>query len=205
LLLREPRPEKGFARLAELEVLSQIHPALTFDAWVEDCFVRLRDVLKDPVWALPIDDYMVELTHFGLLTFRMNLEGLEVLERRLHVQRATIETIRQLHALKGDFDRLARAQTPSAVYQVLESYSRPALLMAHVAADNQLIRDLIHRYIHSWVGIKTVTTGQDLKEQGLSPGPVYKELLNELLYARLDGRISTDEEERTYLDQLLDR
>ncbi|MCK4832439.1 MAG: hypothetical protein KAS81_06710, partial [Anaerolineales bacterium] len=46
-------------------------------------------------------------------------------------------------------------------------------------------------------------TGHDLRLLGLAPGPVYQELLNELLYARLDGRISTEEEERAYLDLLL--
>jgi tRNA nucleotidyltransferase (CCA-adding enzyme) len=143
------------------------------------------------------------LTHFGLLTFRVNLSGLEMLERRLHVQRATIEYIRQLHAFKEEFERLAHAHSPSAVYQILESYSRQALLMAYVAAGDPLIRDLIHRYIHDWVGVRTVTTGRILQEMGVKPGPIYTELLNELLYARLDGRVSSDEEERDYLAQLL--
>ena len=205
LLLREPRPERGFARLDELGVLSQIHPALTFDAWIESRFIRLREVLAEPIWNLPVDDYLVELTHFGLLTFRMDLDGLEVLERRLHVQRTTIDHVRQLHALQGEFDRLVRAQTPSAVYQILRTYSRQALLIAYVAADNPLVRDLIHRFIYRWVGVKTSTTGRDLREMGLPPGPVYRELLDELLHARLDGRISTDEQERDYLHQLLNR
>ena len=205
LLLREPRPERGFARLAELGVLSQIHPGLTFDTWAEDCFIRLRAALQDPVWELVADDYLVELTHFGLLTFRMNLDGLEMLERRLHVQRMTIDYTRQLHALKGDFDRLACAQAPSTVYQILEVYSRQALLMAYVATSDPIIRDLIHRYIHRWAGVKTATTGRDLQAVGLPPGPIYSELLDELLFARLDGRISSDDEERAYLEALLDR
>lgn len=205
VLLREPLPERGFARLAELGVLSQIHPALTFDEWVEERFVRLREVLLEPEWGLEVDDYLIELTHFGLLTFRMNLEALEALERRMRVQRVTVEHIRQLHALKGEFERLAQAQTPSAVFKILEAYSRQALLMAYVAADGPLIRDLIHRYVYVWAEIRTVTTGRELKEIGLPPGPLYGELLDELLNARLDGRISTDEEERAYLQQLLDQ
>jgi tRNA nucleotidyltransferase (CCA-adding enzyme) len=204
LLLREPQPERGFARLAELGVLAQIHPGLTFDVWVEDCFVRLRDVLQDPIWELAVDDYTIELTHFGLLTFRMNLDGLEMLERRLHVQRTTIDHIRQLHSLKGEFGRLARAQTPSAVFQILEPYSRQVLLMVFVAADDPVIRDLVYRFVQSWAGVRTVTTGRELQELGLKPGPIFSKLLDELLFARLDGRVSTDEEERIYLQHLLE-
>jgi tRNA nucleotidyltransferase (CCA-adding enzyme) len=205
LLLREPLPERGFARLAELGVLSQIHPALTFDDWVEERFVRLRKVLQEPEWGLVVDNYLIELTHFGILTFRMDLKALEALERRMRVQRVTIEHIRQLHVLRGEFERLAQTQTPSAVFEILEAYSRQALLMAYVAADNQLVRDLIRRYVYIWAEVRTVTTGRELKEIGLPPGPIYGELLDELLNARLDGRISTDEEERAYLQQLLDQ
>jgi tRNA nucleotidyltransferase (CCA-adding enzyme) len=204
LLLREPHPERGFARLADLGILAQIHPGLTFDAWAEDCFLRLQDALKDPVWDLEVDDYLIELSHFGLLTFRMNLDGLEVLERRLRVQRTTIDHIRQLHALKAEFDRITQAQAPSEVYQILEPYSRQVLLMAFVAAGAPLIRNLIHQYVEHWAGVKTVTTGRELQARGLKPGPVFSELLNELLFARLDGRVSTDEEERQYLQSLLD-
>jgi tRNA nucleotidyltransferase (CCA-adding enzyme) len=205
LLLREPFPERGFARLVELGVLSQIHPELTVDDWVEECFVRLREVLQEPEWGLVVDDYLIELTHFGILTFRMDLEALEALERRLRVQRVTMEHIRQLHALRGEFETLTQAQAPSAVFQVLEAYSRQALLMAYVAADRPLIRDLIRRYVFAWAEVRTVTTGRELKEMGLTPGPIYGKVLDELLNARLDGRISTDDEERAYLQQLLDQ
>jgi tRNA nucleotidyltransferase (CCA-adding enzyme) len=205
LLLREPMPERGFARLAELGVLSQIHPALTFDEWVEERFVRLREVLQEPAWGLVADDYLIELTYFGILTFRMDLEALEALERRLRVQRVTTEHVCQLHALRGEFEKLTQAQAPSAVFQILEAYSRPALLMAYVAADSQVVRELIRRYVYVWAEVRPVTTGRELKEMGLPPGPIYGELLDELLNARLDGRISTDEEERAYLQGLLDR
>ncbi len=203
LLLREPQPELGFSRLNQLGVLEQIHPALTFDDWLYDRFVRLREVWEDPVWGLALDDNITELAYFGLLTFRMDLRALEVLERRLHVQRTTAEQISQLHALKGSFGVLARCQTPSAVYQVLESYSRQALLIAFVAAEDSLVRDLVHRYVYSWAGVKICTSGQDLRARGLPPGPRYREILGELLHARLDGRISTDEDEKAYLEALL--
>jgi len=204
LLLREPKPELGFARLAELGILERIHPALTFDAWAESRFVRLRELLGDPGWALQVDDDLIEFTYFGLLTFRMSLGALEMFERRLRVQRETAEHIRLLHQLKGETgEGLARCQTPSAVYQVLAGYPRRVLLTAYVAIENSLMRDLIHRYAHRWAKVGTSVTGNDLREMGLEPGPVYKELLNELLHARLDGRIDSDEEERAYLQQLL--
>jgi len=203
LLLREPRPELGFARLADLGILKQIHPALDFGEWEQDCFERMRTLLNDPVWVPELDDYLTELSYFGLLTFRMDLAALEMFERRLRVQRTTAEYVQQLHALKNCFPKLARAQTPSGVYRILESYPLPVLLIAYVAADDPLVRDLIGQYVGQWRGIKTAVTGRELREMGVPPGPYYGQLLRELLYARLDGRVSDDDEERIYLQTLL--
>jgi tRNA nucleotidyltransferase (CCA-adding enzyme) len=205
LLLREPKPELGFARLAELGVLAQIHPALSFDAWTENCFVRLRDLLGASDWGLCVDDYLIEFTHFGLLTFRMDLGEVEAVERRLRVRRPTSEHIRLLHALKEKLQLLSHPQAPSAVFQILEAYPKRVLLVAYVAGEDPLVRESIHRYVNQWAQTTTAMTGHDLRLLGLAPGPVYQELLNELLYARLDGRISTEEEERAYLDLLLSR
>ena len=205
LLLREPRPELGFARLDELGILQEIHPALGFQEWERRCFVQLRKLLGDPVWAPEVDDYLVEFAHFALLTFRMNLNALEVFERRLRVQRITAESIRLLHALKAGFGRLGVAQAPSVAYQILRAYPRSILLVAYVAADDQRVRELISRYVHDWAEVRPITTGRDLRAMGLRPGPRYGEILDELLYARLDGRISTEAEERAYLEQLVDQ
>lgn len=204
-LLREPSPERGFARLNELGVLAQIHPALSFDDWAEERFVRLREVLQEPEWNLAVDEYLVELAHFGVLTFRMDMQSLEALERRLRVRRATVEHVGQLHALRGDFERLMAAETPTAAFEILQVYSRQALLMAYVAADSPVARELLGRYVCVWARVKPATTGRELIALGLPPGPLYGEVLEKLLFARLDGRITTDEEERTYLEQLLDR
>ncbi len=205
LLLREPKPELGFARLAELGVLAQIHPALSFDAWIENCFVRLRELLATSDWGLVVDDYLIEFTHFGLLTFRMDLAEVEAVESRLRVRRPTSEHIRLLHALKEKLQLLAHPQAPSAVFQMLQAYPRRVLLVAYAAVEDPPVRESIRLYVDQWEQTTTAITGHDLRLLGLEPGPVYQELLSELLYAKLDGRISTEEEERAYLDLLLSR
>lgn len=205
LLLREPRPELGFARLDQLGILRQIHPRLQFQEWERERFVELRRLLGDPVWAPEVDDYLIEFTHFALLTFRMDLDALEVFERRLRVQRTTAENIRLLHALKLDFDRLAGSQTPSKVYEILKPYPLSILLVGFVAARDRAVRELVRRFVFEWKDVSPVTTGRVLKSLGLPPGPRYGEILDELLYARLDGRIHTEDDERAYLKLLIDR
>jgi tRNA nucleotidyltransferase (CCA-adding enzyme) len=49
--------------------------------------------------------------------------------------------------------------------------------------------------------IKTVLTGRDLQAMGLKPGPQYKTILEGLLDARIDGVVTTDTEERAFVQK----
>jgi len=53
--------------------------------------------------------------------------------------------------------------------------------------------------------VKPLVDGEDLKEMGLKPGPIYREILNRVKYAILDGEISADDhqEQRSYLQELV--
>lgn len=44
-------------------------------------------------------------------------------------------------------------------------------------------------------GIKPLITGQDLINLGLKPGPIFHQILDEVLEARLDGKVETKEDE----------
>ena len=48
---------------------------------------------------------------------------------------------------------------------------------------------MLDRYFGEWRYVKTGLTGDDLREMGLKPGPPYLPLLEQLLAARLDGRV----------------
>ncbi|MBN1318145.1 MAG: CBS domain-containing protein [Anaerolineales bacterium] len=203
LLLHENRPELGLDRLDDLGVLAHIHPDLNCDDWFMDRCVLLRQAIVDPLWELDQGDYLTEFAYFGLMTCRMDLQAVEVLEKRLKVRRTTADNIKLLHVLVGEFNRLLTAKAPSEVYVILENYSNSALMIAYVAAEDKRIKDGIFNYVSGWKKVKTCTTGADLLEAGLPPGPRYRDILNQLLYARLDGKIKDDREERLFLKGLL--
>jgi tRNA nucleotidyltransferase (CCA-adding enzyme) len=61
----------------------------------------------------------------------------------------------------------------------------------------------LSQYLEKWRDVKSLTTGDDLNQLGLKPGPKYKEILSRLRAAWLDGEISTIEEETILRDQLI--
>ena len=53
------------------------------------------------------------------------------------------------------------------------------------------------------MGATSSVTGADLKALGLKPGPRYRQILNRLLDARLNGDVRTAEEERALAGRLI--
>jgi tRNA nucleotidyltransferase (CCA-adding enzyme) len=61
----------------------------------------------------------------------------------------------------------------------------------------------LRTYLEKWQNIRPITTGDDLKQVGLTPGPKYKEILSRLRAAWLDGEVKTQEEEVVLRDRLI--
>ncbi|MCJ7546966.1 MAG: hypothetical protein MUP30_09125, partial [Deltaproteobacteria bacterium] len=47
--------------------------------------------------------------------------------------------------------------------------------------------------------MKVSLRGRDLRDLGIKPGPLYREILDTLLVARLEGTIKTKEDEMRYV------
>jgi tRNA nucleotidyltransferase (CCA-adding enzyme) len=61
--------------------------------------------------------------------------------------------------------------------------------MASTTRDS--IKQAISKYITRLRSITTLLDGKYLKEIGVKPGPIYREILESLLDARLNGEVST--------------
>ena len=62
-------------------------------------------------------------------------------------------------------------------------------------AKDDRVKKAISLYLTNLQGIKTSITGSDLKRLGLAPGPLFKEIMEKILDARLDGEVRSKEEE----------
>ena len=90
---------------------------------------------------------------------------------------------------------------PSAVYRVLRCVPEPALAVL-AALETKAVSASIRAFLDSYSKVRIATIGADLRGAGLKPGPAFREILDELLFARLDGRIRTVTEERALRQQL---
>jgi tRNA nucleotidyltransferase (CCA-adding enzyme) len=200
-ILDEEEPERALLRLESLGVLRQIHPDLHCDRWL---VTRVRTVREEPdltSWELgPKDRRFVSL---GLLLYRLDADALDAVLRQLKVPRADSDGLQLLPDLRSALRRLVLSRRPSTIYRILRPYPARILAIAWLASSaGPRVRLL--RFQTEYRGVETALTGEDLKALGLRPGPVFGRLLGALRDARLDGRVTTREEEEALLERLLE-
>ncbi|MEA1928805.1 MAG: polya polymerase, partial [Candidatus Auribacterota bacterium] len=90
------------------------------------------------------------------------------------------------------------------VYSLFRGLEIEIILIIMAQSSLERADSRIKKYLSEYRFVSAQVTGEDLKEMGLPPGPQYKTILNELLSARLDGRVSTKEEEFELVSSLVD-
>jgi tRNA nucleotidyltransferase (CCA-adding enzyme) len=63
------------------------------------------------------------------------------------------------------------------------------------AAEQEKVKKALSHYVTTLRRTTISLKGQDLKELGVAPGPIYREVLQAVLDARLNGRVQTRKEE----------
>lgn len=197
LLLDHPAlAVRGLERLAELEVLSALHPALRLDA---DDRERLRRALAAWDWYTveELDAPPAALWRLVLLALVEPLAAGEVegLAERLHLagdDRALVTGgAARLAAARS---ALARpAATPYEVSRALSGLSGEEALLL-VAAENEAVRAWARRDLTELRRLELAVRGRDLVAHGVAPGRAIGEALEAVRQARLDGEIGPDEE-----------
>ncbi|GAB4503383.1 MAG: CBS domain-containing protein [Anaerolineales bacterium] len=198
LILDEEKAPAMLTRLAELDLLTAIHPALPTSG-----FERLA-LVNDPD-SIPT---------LGLLPPKRTLRWLlwlapvspahiRALSRRLRLSASLTKLLLAAAALHTDLPDLAGAR-PSAWVARLEDVPEFAVYAVSLCAEGEA-RLALQNYLTTWQHLKPHTTGHDLKRLGLLPGPQYQLILRRLRDAWLDGEISTSEQETDLLKQILSR
>ncbi|NJL17934.1 MAG: polya polymerase, partial [Nitrospira sp.] len=96
-----------------------------------------------------------------------------------------------------------RPLSPADVYHLLSGLSDETLLILMAKSKGETVKRQVSAFLMTYQHVKPILTGTDLKAMGLKPGPQFKQLLDRLLTARLNGDVETEAEERQFLHQLV--
>lgn len=203
LSLNEAGPVEVMERLDELGVMRQIHPDLCWHAASAAVFRRIPAYREDPLWGEIYRSSPTVFYYFAAWVDPFERPVREQVAGRLRVRKSTMEDLLDLDKLRAGLARLPEDARPSQIVPILTPLSPRTLLMARMLDLGSPFNEWLDRYVAEWRFIKPRFTGDDLRRAGLPPGPVYADILDKLLMARLDGVVAGEEEERELFESLL--
>lgn len=186
--LEEELPEKVLLRAWELGVLQKINPSLRGNGWLADKYADARQMIFPH--KPPIDLYI------ALLTYHLCEKERERFISYLRFPKLATQTIIDSGNIGAKLNKLTDIRMKSSsIYHLLNCYSPNAITTCIIASDLKESRYNMQLYLDKLRYIKPLVNGNDLIEMGIPRGPRVKEILNKLLDAKLDGIVTTKQDE----------
>jgi tRNA nucleotidyltransferase (CCA-adding enzyme) len=197
LILEEENAALILMRLEKFGILAAVHTAMVWNHASQTHFVNgmaAAQTIEHPPSR--------RMLGWSLWLMGVPRPGLKSIEKRLHFESGLRDMLQAASALFADVNFLARKKNSRCV-AALDDIPLRAVQSVSLVLPAGPARQALHNYLETWRHIKPKTTGHDLKNRGLPPGPEYQSILRRLREAWLDGEVKTLEEEIILLDKLI--
>ncbi len=202
LILMENDPLKAIERMHQLDLVRYISPHIDYN----DKLLKLMENISDVVswFGLLFLDEPCEpwkVYWFGLTS---NMDADEYNSLSLRLMMNDIDCRRMMAQRKDAWqllDNLYRMEADAnySIYTLLSQYDTEFLLFIMAKANNEKIKKVISNYFTRLKSVSISLKGKDLKNMGLTPGPLYKEIFDALLEARLKNSVNSKKEELDFV------
>ncbi len=124
-----------------------------------------------------------------------------VIATNLQLPKSIVVTLSELEEAETAIaKKLPQAPKPSQRVELLQAHSSVSLILI-AARSSKAVRRSLWQYLTELAQVKPMLSGEDLKSLGYRPGPSYKIILRQLLYATLDGDLKSPEQAKQWLQQ----
>lgn len=201
-ILKEKEPLRGIWRMASLGLFRFIHPNLELSVSMQGTLEEVRYIVswfdllyldrpyeKWAVYFLALCETLSDDQFWGTCT------RLAVSE---HYKEKLVEMRRQGEALVTAMQRRLSGQGKlenSEVYFFLRGLPVEVLLYQMAKSRSSEVKRYISLYFTKLHGVRTQIGGEELKQLGVERGPRFKELLDLVLSAKLNGQVVSREDE----------
>jgi tRNA nucleotidyltransferase (CCA-adding enzyme) len=207
LLLEEENPTPAIIRMQDFDLLKVIHPSIILDRKLIYLLNAVKSAIawhdlqftEDPFmqWAVYL---MALIRNCDLTTSKRICETLELApryRRLLCEDRLKAEKRLQHMEYRPPADN-------SALYRQLYEFRTEHILYMMAVTRKRMIKKYISKYYNRLKDIQPSIGGQELLDAGLTPGPIFRHVLDALLDAKLNGDIKTKQDEMEFLKHWID-
>lgn len=195
LVFEESNPSAMLYHLGDLDLLRPIHPSLLQGNFQ----LPFIDILPAEFGEITIPDVLSFRRTLGWILWLMPLSAFDIdmISKRLDFPAPLTKSVQAASVLLAKLHSMI-AWKPSQWTFYLEELPSISVYAVYLMRMEPALRE----YLVNWRKIRPATTGNELKQRGLQPGPRYADILNQLRAAWLDGDVTTREEEAKLLEIL---
>jgi tRNA nucleotidyltransferase (CCA-adding enzyme) len=208
LIFKEDNPSPALSRMKDFDLFRFLHPCLRFDGEAADLFERIHQVIS---WFDLL--FLEERYERWLIYFYGLLDTLKPEEIDEMCQRFSMNVKERTRVAGGKreadqtllhfFSWISEGYQPqrSEIYAILDPLSTETRLFMMAKTNQRATRRYISLYFTQLKDAKPLLKGADLIEMGIKAGPFIKKTLANLLKARLDEQVITQQDELEFVSK----
>ncbi len=201
-ILEEENPVPAIIRLSDYGLLPVIHPDLT----LTKATIRALDSAKKVIaWhdLLFVNEPLEKWTIYLMMLVRKSPRKMteEISARLLFPPRH--DHLFNKDRFKAEGCLYWLENHPEALnsdrYQRLSPFRTELILIMMALTENEELKKKISHYYTYLRGVTLSVQGRDIRDLGVPPGPHYRKILEDTLYAKLNGRLATRDDELNFI------
>lgn len=202
-ILEEASPVGAIWRMKELGIWQYILPEAVIDSELNYLLARVPEAVRfcQEIGLGPLKSWLI---HLVLLVYKSGSSA-ETIDSRL---RLTKEEYRILRDILDNWEQMLslcmdKRIKNSEVAKKLHGFPGEGYVLLVVKAADSQVSSRLKRCFNKINNNNLFVTGEDIKRLGYKPGPIFRKALNAVWEAKLDGIVSTKEEELEFVKQYI--
>jgi len=201
-ILEEKTPLAAIKRLDEYDLLNVVHPSIELNNQMISLFNSVKKVLSWHDLLFLEEPYMRWAVYFLALTRHCDKETADEICMRIKLA-PRYKKIFCKERFEADRSMLWMERNlptkNSTIYKRLAVFRIELILYMMAATKHERVKRTISNYFTRLRHIDASVKGKDLIKMGLEPGPIYREILQAVLDAKLNGQIKTRNDELDFV------
>lgn len=207
LILEEDNPTPAIVRMQDFDLLKVIHPSIELNKELVELLNAVKSVIawhdllfvEEPCrrWTV----YFMALIRSSPM--RTTHEICRKLELPPRYERLLCEDRLAAQECLNQMEQGLPAKA-SDLYRLLQPLSAELLLYMMAATRLKSVKKAISKYYNELRKTQPAIGGNDLIAMGLTPGPIFRQILEDVLDAKLNGLVDTREDEIQFVHRWLE-
>lgn len=201
LAFEEEKRVQVVQQMQQLGVLNRIHQALKWQPGMAALLRRPIPSVALRAWGLE----NISITDIGFILWFVQLPPsvIPAITDRLRFNADLGAAVVSAARLRAGASNLKKLPV-SRLVSVLEREPIVSVFALYLINSNNKFGQKLHRYAKEWRHVRPRLDGNDLKKMGLKPGPDYRNILERLRFAWLDGEVKNVKQEKALLKRVVD-